>query len=74
MKVYTNPTPPIPPDQRDGIVGTTVTIGYGELSFSVAVKAFRSSFGRAEWLVSPIAGTGETWVRNIAPNTTPPQR
>ena len=66
-RIATNPMPRIPAEQRDSIVGSTVTIGYGDLYFDVVVSDHRTAYGHDQWLVTPVAGRGSIWVRNIAP-------
>lgn len=37
------------------------------LYVDVIIKDYKNAYGNDTWLVSPIAGNGEAWVRNIIP-------
>jgi hypothetical protein len=60
------PQPPIPPEHHADIVGSVVHISYGALTFEVRATQHRRVFGRDEWLVTPVNGSGEMWLQNIA--------
>ena len=57
----------IPPDKRQDLIGKTARITFGALTFEVTVKAHKVAYGTDRWLVTPVTGSGETWVQNIEP-------
>lgn len=44
------------------VIGTERFIEFGTLTVEVKVLDYKVSFGKQRWLVTPVAGTGETWV------------
>jgi hypothetical protein len=58
---------PIPPDKRDALIGTTARVTYGGLTFDVIIKARKTAYGTDRWLVTPVAGQSEAWLKNIEP-------
>lgn len=45
-------------------IGTTIRINFKELVIDVKILNVKFVFGRYAYLVTPVAGTGETWVDN----------
>lgn len=42
-------------------VGKKGTVWFGELEVEVEILDYKNSYGRDRFLVTPVAGTGETW-------------
>jgi hypothetical protein len=43
-------------------IGTKTTLHIEKLQIQVTILDGRQTFGRTEYLVSPLSGTGEQWV------------
>lgn len=60
-------TPSLTPAEARALVGRMARLPVGTLTFVVAVKDYKFAYGNHRWLVTPTAGTGETWTENIVP-------
>lgn len=63
------PKPPrrsLSPQQAAKTVGTTGTVTFNGLSFIVRVLETKTAYGNIRFRVTPVAGSGETWVGNVA--------
>lgn len=43
-------------------IGSKILVSHGKLQFQAEVKDVRMCYGRKQWLVCPVAGTGEAWI------------
>ena len=67
-RIDPSPSPTqIPTEKRQDLIGRVALITFGALTFEVTVKAHKVAYGTDRWLVTPVHGSGETWVQNIAP-------
>lgn len=48
--------------EKMGVIGTTRSLLLGGLIVEVKVLDYKCSWGKDRWLVTPIAGSAETWV------------
>lgn len=55
------------PTEARALVGRMARLPVGTLTFVVAIKDYKFAYGNHRWLVTPTAGTGETWTENIVP-------
>ncbi len=46
-------------------IGKIGIIQLGALKIEVGIRDYKNTYGRDRWLVSPTAGSGETWVENV---------
>lgn len=44
------------------IIDSVQTISLGGLTVEVTVLDYKNSWGKDRWLVTPVAGEGQTWV------------
>lgn len=47
------------------IIGTVNWISLGSITVEVTILDYKCSWGKDRWLVTPVAGTGETWVETL---------
>ncbi len=44
------------------LVGRSATLTVGELRVEVTVTDVRANFGRTDYLITPVTGSGQAWV------------
>ena len=47
---------------RDEIAGKSANVPVGQILFDVTIKDIRYAYGRIDALLSPVSGSGETWI------------
>ena len=67
MKTYTKQD--IQQINPQSLVGTHATMDCGDLTVGVYIKDARVRFGHIDLLVTPIEGSGQTWVEKHRLNT-----
>lgn len=48
------------------LIGTVVLISDGEVKYEATIEDVKVAYGRALYLVKPVAGSGEKWVADYS--------